>query len=105
LIVRSARLGKFLLAGLAALSSRVVKLRCVARGLGLLAGLELRNRNGRPATQSTIRLMKALLQRGYIFLPEGEHGNVLGFTPPLIISKAQLESAIQACAEVLQNDS
>lgn len=101
LIARSARVGEFLHARLVALSSACATLRCESRGLGLLAGLELRNRAGRPATQATFKVVKALLQRGYIFLPEGEHGNVLGFTPPLIISEAQLAAAVQACGEAL----
>jgi 4-aminobutyrate aminotransferase-like enzyme len=101
LIARSATVGRFLLAGLAALASRCSSLQCEARGLGLLAGLELRARNGGPATQTTVQLVKSLLARGYIFLPEGEHGNVLGFTPPLIISKTQIAAAVRACHDFL----
>ena len=47
--------------------------------------------------------IKELLHRGYIFLPEGEHGNVISFTPPLTITKAQLGAKRwRPCAEVLQ---
>jgi 4-aminobutyrate aminotransferase-like enzyme len=41
------------------------------------------------------------LLRGYIFLPEGEHANVISFTPPLIISQPQLARAVTALAETL----
>jgi 4-aminobutyrate aminotransferase-like enzyme len=43
-----------------------------------------------------------MLHRGLILLPEGEHGNVISFTPPLMISKAQLMKTVKALAEVLQ---
>ncbi|MEW6303217.1 MAG: aspartate aminotransferase family protein [Verrucomicrobiota bacterium] len=71
-----------------------------ARGLGLMAGLELR-RDGRPATRETLALVKALLRAGYIVLPEGEHGNVVGFTPPLTITAAQLRAAVRAIDRLL----
>jgi 4-aminobutyrate aminotransferase-like enzyme len=35
-------------------------------------------------------------------LPEGEHGNVISFTPPLTITKAQLAKVVGALAEVLK---
>jgi 4-aminobutyrate aminotransferase/(S)-3-amino-2-methylpropionate transaminase len=66
-----------------------------ARGVGLLAGLEVQHTNGKPATDVTMRVVKAMLRRGFILLPEGEHGNVIGFTPPLTISKAQLRETIR----------
>jgi 4-aminobutyrate aminotransferase-like enzyme len=101
LITRSAELGELLLDRLSALASRCSAFQCEARGLGLLAALELRQTDGAPAMQATVELVKRLLQRGFIFLPEGEHANVLGFTPPLVISKAQLGGALQACEELL----
>jgi len=45
--------------------------------------------------------VKSLLHQGYIFLPEGEHSHVIGFTPPLIINRRQLRDAAAALAEVL----
>ena len=40
----------------------------------------------------------------YIFLPEGEHANVISFTPPLTITESQLAEAVEALAEVLTTD-
>ena len=71
------------------------------RGNCLLAGLELRQANGKPATEATLRIIKRMLHRGFILLPEGEHSNVISFTPPLTITGAQLWSAIQALGEEL----
>jgi len=76
---------------------------CVStRGLGLMAGVELNLPNGKPATQTTLEAIKTLLHRGYIFLPEGEHANVISFTPPLTITRAQLTKAVAALVEVLK---
>jgi 4-aminobutyrate aminotransferase-like enzyme len=86
---RSARLGAHLLEMLSILhppSSILVR----ARGLGLMAGLELLKADGTPASTESLRVIKVMLQRGFILLPEGEHGNVISFTPPLTITKAEL---------------
>ncbi len=72
-----------------------------ARGLGLMVGVELTLPDGKPATQIALDAIKKLLHRGYIFLPEGEHGNIISFTPPLTISRAQLTAAVRALQEVL----
>jgi 4-aminobutyrate aminotransferase-like enzyme len=42
-----------------------------------------------------------MLHKGFILLPEGEHGNVISFTPPLTITKAQLADALGALAKIL----
>jgi 4-aminobutyrate aminotransferase-like enzyme len=41
------------------------------------------------------------LQRGFIMLPEGAHGEVISFTPPLTIAEAQLRAAVRALAKIL----
>ena len=98
----SAELGTFLLDELSKVQSPKSKVE--ARGLGLMAGIELKLADGRPATEIALNAIKTLLHRGFIFLPEGEHGNVISFTPPLTISKAQLAKAVKILAEVLATD-
>jgi 4-aminobutyrate aminotransferase-like enzyme len=44
------------------------------------------------------------LHRGFILLPEGGHGNVISFTPPLTISEAQLRLTVKTLAEALATD-
>jgi 4-aminobutyrate aminotransferase-like enzyme len=66
-----------------------------------MAGLDLRLTNGTPDGVTAMRVIKAMLREGFILLPEGEHGNVISFTPPLTITKAQLADAISALAKVL----
>lgn len=75
-----------------------------ARGLGLMAGIELNLPDGKPATQLALEAVKKLLHRGHIFLPEGEHGNVIGFTPSLTITQAQLAKAVTELKKVLAID-
>jgi 4-aminobutyrate aminotransferase-like enzyme len=101
LCARSAELGEFLLSKLAKIPNHKSKIRCTARGLGLMVGLELNLPDGRPATALAFAVVKTLLRRGYIIMPEGEHGNVISFTPPLTITRAQLADAVGALKNVL----
>jgi 4-aminobutyrate aminotransferase-like enzyme len=101
LVPRSAELGRLLLASLSTLNPQPSTLRLAPRGLGLLAGLELSLPDGSPATDAALKLVKAMLRRGFILLPEGEHANVIGFTPPLTISPTQLQAALKALGELL----
>lgn len=71
-------------------------LRAEARGVGLLLGLELRLADGAPATAASLAIIKALLHRGFILLPEGEHANVISFTPPLTITWREFATALRA---------
>lgn len=98
---RSARLGAFLISELSNVQSSTPKVSCRVRGVGLMAGVELCNADGSPATAGALRVIKAMLQRGFILLPEGEHGNVLSFTPPLTISEQQLARTIHVLQECL----
>ena len=97
---KAAVLGEFFLAELAKLQSK--KVTCAVRGRGLMAGLELRTLDAKPATDESMRIIKAMLHAGFILLPEGEHGNVISFTPPLTITKGQLATTVKALAEVLE---
>ena len=99
---RSAELGKFLLAELSTVHSSQSTVK--ARGMGLIAGLELTLPDGKPATAKTFGVIKKMLQRGFILLPEGEHGNVISFTPPLTITKAHLAKTVNELQKVLTTD-
>jgi 4-aminobutyrate aminotransferase-like enzyme len=101
---RSAELGKFLLSELASIKNLKLKIINSVRGIGLMVGVELTLPNGQPATEAALTAIKKLLQRGYIFLPEGEHANVISFTPPLTIPKGQLTKAVAELKKVLATD-
>jgi len=96
---RSARLGGSLLRQLNRIhASRITH---HARGLGLMAGLELRHPDGSPATDEALCVIRAMLHRGFILLPEGEHSNVISFTPPLTINAAQLRATVRELQKIL----
>ena len=101
-IAPSASLGKWLLAGLGKLEGSHPTLKISARGVGLLAGLELRHEDGSPATNECLQITRQLLRLGFILLPEGEHGNVLSFSPPLTISRQQLGRVLTALKQILE---
>lgn len=90
LVSRSAALGKLLLHELQS------TLNAPSRGLGLMAGVEL------ASGDVAVQVMKRMLDMGYIVLPEGEHGNVIGLTPPLTITARELRRAIHALKIVLE---
>jgi len=102
LVARSAQLGKHLLSTLTALEPRASGLRLKARGQGLLAGLELLHPDRTPATAAALALIKSLLHRGFVFLPEGEHSNVISFSPPLTVSRRQIDVAVRAVQTALE---
>ena len=101
LVRRSSTLGRLLLDLLAELSAKRARVLLAPRGLGLLAGLEICNSDGSPATRLTLQIIQAMLKRGFIVLPEGAHANVIGFTPPLTITGRQLAASVAALAEIL----
>ena len=76
-----------------------VRTRCI----GLMAAVELRRADGAPATIEAITAMKEMLRRGYILLPEGEHSDILSFTPPLTITAAQLRRSVRELRDVLSS--
>ena len=93
------KLGKILLKDLRGIKSSHVELK--ARGIGLMGGLEMLVK-GKPATDAVLSIIKRLLHRGFIFLPDGEFSNVIGFTPPLTISELQLRRSVRALREEIE---
>jgi 4-aminobutyrate aminotransferase-like enzyme len=102
---RSARLGELLLGELSKIQNPKSKVVCRPRGIGLMAGLELVYANGSPAADESLCVIKAMLHHGFILLPEGEHANVISFTPPLTISEAQMCEAVAVLNRTLATDS
>lgn len=98
---QAAALGKVLARELNALTSIPRRIVARARGVGLLAGLELRHRDGTAAGAESVGLAKRLLRRGFLLLPEGGEGEVVGFTPPLTLAEQELRRATRALGEEL----
>ena len=101
LVFQSARSGRLLAKRLANLRSPS-RLQIKTRSIGLLAGLEFLSSDGAPATKVGLKIMNEMLRQGYIMLPEGEHGNVLSFSPPLIISERNLKRALNVLQTILE---
>ena len=97
---QSARKGELLLAQLRGLKADG-RLCAQIRGIGLLAGIEFRLRDGKPATKICVTLIKRMLHAGFILLPEGEFSNVISFTPPLVISQDQISRTIATLQRLL----
>jgi len=72
------------------------KYRAKTRSIGLMGGLELRDSNDQPAGLAALRVVQRLLARGFVFLPEGNHGEVISLTPPLTIPEKELNRALEA---------
>jgi acetylornithine/succinyldiaminopimelate/putrescine aminotransferase len=94
----SARLGDVALKLLAA-HVRSKTLKTEIRGRGLLIAVELNRADGVPATNESLLIIKRMLARGFVLLPEGEHANIISLTPPLIINEAQLRATAKALGE------
>jgi 4-aminobutyrate aminotransferase-like enzyme len=98
---RAARLGSAFGQLLSAIRNPQPAIRNSARGLGLMWGVELTRADGSPATAEALAIVKMLLHRGFIVLPEGPHGNVISFTPPLTITAAQLARVVRILDKLL----
>ena len=89
-----------------AVLKRVLK-RLGALGYTAKVGVELEfyllNPDGSPATAESLRVIKAMLHRGYILLPEGEHGNIISFTPPLTTTETQLDRMVNELEKILNH--
>jgi 4-aminobutyrate aminotransferase/(S)-3-amino-2-methylpropionate transaminase len=73
------------------------------RGLGLMIGVELvKDEKLTPATTEAEAIRDALLRNGVLVGVGGIYGNVIRFQPPLIITRQQIDQAIDAFAVALQ---
>jgi 4-aminobutyrate aminotransferase len=67
------------------------------RGLGLMIGVELvRDKKKTPAPAEAEAVRDELLRQGVLVGVGGVYGNVIRFQPPLVITKAQIDRAVEA---------
>jgi acetylornithine/LysW-gamma-L-lysine aminotransferase len=88
LVEKAGALGNYLMEGLKAIRSDKIR---EVRGLGLMIGIELKEKAG-PYVQ-------ALMEKGVIVLLAG--ANVIRLLPPLVITKEEIDQALKALQEVL----
>lgn len=72
-------------------------------GRGLMQGLHIFHKNGRPVAGVAYDIVKDMLKQGVLALPEGPRGNVIAFTPPLIATPIQLLKAVTALQHSLKS--
>jgi 4-aminobutyrate aminotransferase/(S)-3-amino-2-methylpropionate transaminase len=73
------------------------------RGLGLMIGLEVvKDKKLTPATSEAEAIRDAMLRRGVLVGVGGSYGNVIRFEPPLVITRPQIDQALAAFAEALE---
>jgi len=95
LLERGQELGRYMGKTLTALAERHPLRLGPVRGRGAMRGLGVK-----PAGDSLV-LCRRMLQRGYLLLPAGLDGEVLGFTPPLTLCGAQWDGALAALEDCL----
>ncbi|WP_448335471.1 aspartate aminotransferase family protein [Bellilinea sp.] len=88
---RAAELGAWFIEQLRGLSSPLIR---EVRGLGLMVGIELK--------QKVTPYLQALMSEGVMALPAGL--TVMRFLPPLVIEKSDLERVVEAVASVLAKE-
>jgi 4-aminobutyrate aminotransferase/(S)-3-amino-2-methylpropionate transaminase len=102
LAARSAETGAYAIAKLRELQKQNPIIGDV-RGLGLMIGVELVKDDKRtPATTEAETIREALFKAGVLVGVGGVYGNVIRFQPPLIITKQQIDRALDAFAKALQ---
>ncbi len=72
------------------------------RGRGLMLGVELRSISGEPDGARSIGIIESMLEAGYLILPDGDLGEVLGITPPLIVQPRQIASFVETLLQIYQ---
>ena len=71
------------------------------RGLGLMVGVELvkDQRTKEPASREAREIVNQAFRKGLLLLPCGE--NVIRFSPPLVISSEEVDTAVEIFREVI----
>ena len=74
------------------------------RGLGAMLAIELRQ-NGEPAADLAAAVAEAAARRGLLILKAGIHGNCIRVLVPLVIGDSELDEALGAWEEALEEAS
>jgi 4-aminobutyrate aminotransferase/(S)-3-amino-2-methylpropionate transaminase len=70
------------------------------RGLGALVGIELAQAEGRGGVAA--RVAVAALRRGVLVLPAGDAGEVVELTPPVVLTEAQADHAVEVLVRAIE---
>jgi 4-aminobutyrate aminotransferase/(S)-3-amino-2-methylpropionate transaminase len=98
----SAKMGGYAMTGFRELQKQYPIIGDV-RGIGLMIGIELvKDDTLTPATAKAEALQTACLKNGVIVGLGGIDGNVIRFQPPLVISKSQIDHALEIISQALK---
>ena len=64
-----------------------------------MQGIEVIDAQGKPDPARAGTLVEAMLARGLILLSGGTEQNVLSFTPPFVITEAEIDFAMEQIAQ------
>lgn len=96
LVERAASMSATVKNGLETLAQEVGPAVGDVRGCGLMWGVELIKKDRTPDTALASETVTMALKRGVVVLAGGPDSNVLSFSPPLVITKEQLDASINA---------
>jgi 4-aminobutyrate aminotransferase len=99
MIQNAAVMGEALIDGLEELQSRHQSIGDV-RGLGLMIGVEFKGDHDGKTVASAVQ--KACLDNNLLLLTCGAYGNVIRWIPPLNVTEAQIDGALQTFAGALE---
>ncbi|MEZ4594857.1 MAG: aminotransferase class III-fold pyridoxal phosphate-dependent enzyme [Chloroflexota bacterium] len=72
------------------------------RGLGLMVGVEFTQPNGEPDADRATLVANACKSRNLLLLTCGSYGNVIRWIPPLVVTAAEMDTAVHIFSEALE---
>jgi 4-aminobutyrate aminotransferase len=103
LVANAEKMGKRLMAGLAAAASGKPNVAEV-RGRGLMAAIEFAEPETlKPRPDLTKKLLAGALERHLLLLSCGTYGQAVRVIPPLVTTDAEIDQAVETIAEVLES--
>jgi len=96
----AAEMGSYLMENLRELQTQFPVIGDV-RGLGLMVGTEFKE-GGEPDKDTTKAVQRACLERNLLLLTCGTYENVIRWIPPLIVTKSQIDMAMNIFKEALR---
>ena len=94
---------RYLMKALSAWSQAITGGKVTVVGRGLMCGVDFEGAVRDDFPDLGVQLMKAMLRRGVLILPEGESALVMGWCPPLTITEKQLEFSIGVMGRCFQH--
>jgi len=104
LVDRSAVMGDYVLSCLKEMQKEREMIGDIrGKGLGIAIELVKNRQTKEPLSRDEMgRIMLALRDKGVLLLPAGRFGNVLRFIPPLVITKAHVDKALEIISQLLK---